>query len=116
MTSSLLGVVSQRLAQSQPSVNSYCTSRPSGMDPNICEKAAWSKHSGYEILGYHAGDGPMKAPLFGMAPCPTAIFTIGMLLLAHCRLVVWLAVIPIVWSLVRDLVTVRREAHGDRRR
>jgi len=33
----------------------------------------------------------------------TAIFTIGMLLLAHGRLLVWLAVIPIVWSLVRGL-------------
>jgi len=55
----------------------------------------------YELLGYAAGHGLMKGPLFGVAPCPTTIFTIGMLLLEQGTLVVWLAIIPIVWSLNR---------------
>jgi len=38
--------------------------------------------------------------LFGVAPCPTTIFTIGMLLLARGRWVVWLSIIPLLWSLV----------------
>jgi Family of unknown function (DUF6064) len=54
----------------------------------------------YELLGYAAGHGLMKGPLFGVAPCPTTIFTIGMLLLAQGTSVGWLAIIPIVWSLI----------------
>ncbi len=54
----------------------------------------------YALLGYWAGHGGMAGPLFGVAPCPTTIFTIGMLLLAHGRWVVWLSIIPMLWSLV----------------
>ena len=54
----------------------------------------------YELLGYRAGHGMMAGPLFGAAPCPTTIFTIGILLLARGRWVAWLSVIPILWSLV----------------
>lgn len=54
----------------------------------------------YELLGYWTGHGLMAGPLFGVAPCPTTIFTIAMLFLARGRFVVWLSVIPILWSLV----------------
>ena len=54
----------------------------------------------YELLGYWAGHGLMAGPLFGVAPCPTTIFTIGMLFLARGRLVAWLSIIPILWSLI----------------
>lgn len=54
----------------------------------------------YPILGIWAGHGLTKGPMFGVAPCPTTIFTIGMLLLARGRWVVWLSIIPILWSLV----------------
>ena len=54
----------------------------------------------YETLGYLAGHGLMKGPLFGVAPCPTTIFTIGMLLLARGANLMWLSVIPILWALV----------------
>jgi hypothetical protein len=54
----------------------------------------------YGILGYGAGHGLMAGPLFGVAPCPTAIFTIGMLILARGKWVVWLSIIPILWSLI----------------
>jgi hypothetical protein len=54
----------------------------------------------YELLGYRAGHGLMAGPLFGVAPCPTTIFTIGMLLLARGRVVVRLSIIPILWSLI----------------
>lgn len=60
----------------------------------------------YELLGYVAGHGLMKGPLFGVAPCPTTIFTIGILLLADGGLVLWLAVIPIVWSLIGSSAAV----------
>jgi Family of unknown function (DUF6064) len=54
----------------------------------------------YPILGLWAGHGLMKGPMFGVAPCPTIIFTIGMLLLARGPWVIWLSIIPFLWSLV----------------
>jgi hypothetical protein len=54
----------------------------------------------YPALGFRAGHGFMSGPMFGVAPCPTTIFTIGLLLLARGRLVAVLAIIPFLWSLV----------------
>ena len=54
----------------------------------------------YEVIGYASGHGLMKGPLFGVAPCPTTIFTIGVLLLASGGWVIWLAIIPIMWSVI----------------
>lgn len=54
----------------------------------------------YPALGFWAGHGFMAGPMFGVAPCPTTIFTIGLLLLARGRLVSVLAIIPFLWSLV----------------
>jgi Family of unknown function (DUF6064) len=54
----------------------------------------------YPLFGCWAGHGLMAGPLFGVAPCPTTIYTIGMLLLARSSRLVWLSIIPILWSLV----------------
>lgn len=52
----------------------------------------------YPILGYTAGHAWPKAPMFGVAPCPTTIFTFGVLLLAAAPLPLWLVAIPVVWA------------------
>jgi len=54
----------------------------------------------YPVFRIWAGHGLMAGPMFGVAPCPTTIFTIGMLLLARGRWVLWLSIIPFLWSLV----------------
>lgn len=54
---------------------------------------------GYPVIGYFAGHAYPYAPTFGL-PCPTTIFTLGMLLLASCRVPVWVMVIPLLWSVV----------------
>jgi hypothetical protein len=54
----------------------------------------------YPILGILAGHGMMAGPMFGVAPCPTTIFTIGFLLFARGRWVAWLSIIPFLWSFV----------------
>ncbi len=54
----------------------------------------------YALLGYWAGHGLLAGPMFGVTPCPTTIFTIGMLFLARGTWVVRLSIIPLVWSLV----------------
>jgi len=54
----------------------------------------------YEWLGHLAGHGLMDGPMFGVAPCPTAIFTIGILLLLRGAGLTVLAIIPIIWGLI----------------
>ncbi|MDX1606751.1 MAG: DUF6064 family protein [Candidatus Competibacterales bacterium] len=53
----------------------------------------------YPLLGQLAGHGYPRAPLFGVAPCPTTIFTLGLLLLAD-RVPGSLWPIPLLWSLI----------------
>lgn len=54
----------------------------------------------YPRLGAAAGHAYPRAPVFGVAPCPTTIFTIAVLLLAERRPAPHLLVIPFLWSLV----------------
>lgn len=54
----------------------------------------------YELLGFLAGHGGAEGPLFGVAPCPTTIFTIGMLMLIRGRHAAWLSAIPLIWAAV----------------
>jgi hypothetical protein len=52
----------------------------------------------YPLLGWGFGHVFPAAPVFGVAPCPTTIFTLGVLLLARPAVPAWLFVIPLVWS------------------
>ncbi len=54
----------------------------------------------YPVLGLFAGHGLMAGPMFGVTPCPTTIFTLGMLLLMRGAWVIPLSVVPLLWSLV----------------
>jgi hypothetical protein len=54
----------------------------------------------YPLLGWLAGHGWPRAPVFGVTPCPTTIFTWGMLLLVHERTPLRLTVIPLIWSVI----------------
>lgn len=39
-------------------------------------------------------------PAFGVAPCPTTIFTVGVLMTGPWRMVRWLLAVPFLWALV----------------
>jgi hypothetical protein len=54
----------------------------------------------YPLLGIRLGHSYPGAPMFGVAPCPTAIFTFGMLLWTSRSVPVYLLVIPLLWSIV----------------
>jgi hypothetical protein len=54
----------------------------------------------YPLAGWLAGDGWPGASVVGLAPAPTAIFTIGLLLLAEGRTPLRLVAIPVLWSLM----------------
>ncbi|NOJ39903.1 DUF6064 family protein [Bradyrhizobium australiense] len=68
---------------------------------------------GYLILGFAIAGQPLLAPLqgrgwaasevFGIAPDPMAIATLGVVLLARGRLLPWLLPIPVLWCLMSGM-------------
>lgn len=54
----------------------------------------------YPVLGTLLGHGYPYAPMFGVAPCPTTIFTFGILLWVKNSIPAWLLIIPLLWSFV----------------
>src|SRR5262245_13424406 len=62
----------------------------------------------YPLLGWIAGHGWPRAAAFGVAPAPTVIFTFGMLMMLERRVPLFLAVIPLLWSLAAGSAAVFR--------
>jgi hypothetical protein len=54
----------------------------------------------YPFWGWAAGHGWPNTPVFGVAPCPTTIFTIGILLTGTWRVVRWLLIVPGLWAVI----------------
>jgi hypothetical protein len=67
----------------------------------------------YPIIGMALGHGYPEAPLFGMAPCPTAIATFGLLLIARPPLPRHLLAIPLIWAILAPLAAVGRGVYED---
>lgn len=53
----------------------------------------------YPLIGYFFGHIYPASPTFGL-PCPTTIFTIGILLFNKGELPLGLIIIPVIWSLI----------------
>jgi drug/metabolite transporter superfamily protein YnfA len=53
----------------------------------------------YPVLGYSLGHRYPHAPTFGL-PCPTTIFTFGLLLWTDKRIPKYLLIIPVLWSII----------------
>jgi len=53
----------------------------------------------YPVLGYQLGHIYPYSPTFGL-PCPTTIFTFGILLFVNKKISVFLLVIPLLWSII----------------
>ena len=53
----------------------------------------------YPVFGYWLGHKYPSSPTFGL-PCPTTIFTFGILLFSSKRLSMFILFIPILWSLI----------------
>lgn len=54
----------------------------------------------YPLVGYITGHPLPGYPLFGSAPCPVAIFTVGMLMLTNRRMPQLVPIIPLIWGLM----------------
>lgn len=52
----------------------------------------------YPAWGFLAGHAWPQVPAFGVAPCPTTIFTAGILLMGAWRETRWLRIIPALWA------------------
>jgi hypothetical protein len=57
----------------------------------------------YPVIAPLLGRGWERAEVFGIAPDPTAIATLGLILLVPGRRSGWLMVIPVVWCLISGL-------------
>lgn len=53
----------------------------------------------YPVYGYFNGHVYPYSPTFGL-PCPTTIFTFGILLMTERKLPVIILVIPVIWSII----------------
>lgn len=67
----------------------------------------------YSLLGYAMGHAYPRSPVFGVAPCPTAIFTFGLLLHTKSKVPIWLLIIPVFWSLVGFFAAFRLTIYED---
>lgn len=55
---------------------------------------------GYPILNQLFGHLYPYSPIFGLAPCPTVIFTFAVLLLCYKKIPIYLIIIPFLWSII----------------
>lgn len=53
----------------------------------------------YPVMGYAAGHAYPLSPTFGL-PCPTTVFTLGLLLWAGRKCPIYLFIIPLLWSVI----------------
>jgi hypothetical protein len=56
----------------------------------------------YPLIGYSIGHRYPNAPTFGL-PCPTTIFTLGLLLFSVRPIARWLFIVPLLWAAVGSL-------------
>src|SRR6266508_3332576 len=61
---------------------------------------------GYPLLGYLAGHRYPETPTFG-TPCPTVIFTLGVLLWTRRELSWWIVAIPLAWTIIATSAAVQ---------
>ena len=60
----------------------------------------------YPLLGHALGHTYPYAPTFGL-PCPTTIFTFGLLLWADRKVPWWWLVIPVLWALIGTMAALK---------
>jgi len=67
----------------------------------------------YPLIGSMTGHEYPRVPVFGVAPCPTTIFTLGLLLWAEGGASLYLLPIPVVWSLIGAIAAIELDVPQD---
>ena len=68
---------------------------------------------GYPLLGKFVGHVYPRIPVFGVAPCPTTIFTFGILLTVIGPVPLYLIIIPFLWSLIGMSAAIQLHIYQD---
>jgi hypothetical protein len=66
----------------------------------------------YPILGYNLGHIYPQSPTFGL-PCPTTIFTFGLLLWTDKRIPKYVLIIPVLWALIGFSAAINLQVYED---
>ena len=66
----------------------------------------------YPVLGHLFGHQYPYSPTFGL-PCPTTIFTFGILLFTSKKISMILLIIPFVWSLIGTMAALKLSVYED---
>jgi Family of unknown function (DUF6064) len=66
----------------------------------------------YPLIGYYGGHQYPYSPTFGL-PCPTTIFTFGMLVLSKQRVPFYMLIIPVIWALIGFSAVVKLGIYED---
>jgi hypothetical protein len=66
----------------------------------------------YPVLGHNLGHAYPYSPTFGL-PCPTTIFTFGILLLINKKFPLHLLIIPLLWSVVGFTAALKLTIYED---
>ena len=67
----------------------------------------------YPLIGLFVTHPYPATPLFGVAPCPTTIFTIGLLVLARYRRPLLIALVPLAWCVIGGSAAILLGVAGD---
>ncbi|HPP76539.1 MAG TPA: DUF6064 family protein, partial [Armatimonadota bacterium] len=67
----------------------------------------------YPLIGTLVGHSYPRAPMFGVAPCPTTIFTLGLLLIASIRIPIYIVIIPLLWFVIATTAAVKLHVPQD---
>jgi hypothetical protein len=96
----LFGVEALLLAWSLVVRPRIAFSRPAGWAGRVAWLLIAYALVGYPLLALVAGHGLAGTRVIGLDPGPTALFTLGLLLLASGRTLVHLAAVPMLWTLI----------------
>jgi hypothetical protein len=67
----------------------------------------------YPLIGFLTGQMYPRYPIFGSAPCPVTIFTLGILLLTEKKVPLQVAVIPLIWGLMGIMPVLELSLYAD---
>jgi hypothetical protein len=79
---------------------------PNGLEGIVAVVILLYAFIGYPVIGALVGDSYPWSPTFGL-PCPTTIFTLGMLLLARRPVPKGVWVVPLAWSAIGSSAAVK---------
>lgn len=67
----------------------------------------------YPLLGLAFAHWYPRAPMFGVAPCPTTIFTFGLLLWAKKPVPAYVLAIPLIWAIIGTMAATSLQVPQD---